>query len=158
MLPILYTDTDFLRSLLGVSVKDLPDARLAARNLEKELTMDLNSWVSNHATLSDAINMGTATVEETAAFDAITMYSAYFCAKLVIPSLQLGASQAVGDGKNTLERFSTMDWEKLTEQIGERVAFYKKVALANITLEVSTTATFKPFTLVGSAYDPVTGV
>lgn len=156
MLQILYTDTDFLRSLLGVSEKDLPDKRLIDRNLEKELSMDITSWMSNHAAISNLVNMGTATESEVATMDAITMYSAYFCAKLIIPSLQLGVAQAISDGKNSMDRFSAVDWDKLNDRMSERVAFYKKIAQGYMSLPEPSQTTFSPFSIANPASDPVT--
>lgn len=159
MLQILYTDTDQIRSTLGVSHKDMSDERLTVRLLEKELLLDLISWVSNHATLEDAVNMGTATEVELQLVDSIQLYSTYFCARLVIPSLQMATLQSVSDGKNSSERFSNVDWDKLYERLSERMAFYKKFIIDNNSGLTSTSPfTFKPFSIASSAYNPVTGV
>ena len=159
MLPISYTTSDAIRSLLGLDEDDLSDEQITARNLEKELNMDIASWCSNHVTLADLVNTGLATQVEVDLVDALGLYSAYFCAKLVIPAMQLGASQKIADGKNSYDRFTTVDFQKIYEQMSERAAFYKTfIVNNNVALVVTTLAsTYKPFSLVAPSYDPVTG-
>jgi len=156
MLSILGTDTDRVRSVLGISEKDMSDERLTVRDLEKELNFDLTSWVTNLQTLLDNVNSGTATAIESSIVDAIGLYSTYFCARLVVPSLQMGALHSVSDGKNTMDRFATVNWDQLYDRMSERTAFYKKFISDN-NVSVSITQVFKPFSLASAAYDPVRG-
>lgn len=156
MLPLSYTDTDAIRAALGVTEKDVSDAQLAGRSLEKELNLDLMSWVSNHETIAETADFGTAA--NLALFDAISLYSTYFCAKIVLTSLQLAALQSVSDGKNAMSRFAPIDWDKLYDRISERVAFYRTFILENNLALTTTTTKLTQFSIVGSAYDPVTGV
>ena len=158
MATILYAELDGIRSVLGVSSKEMSDEQLSTRMLEQELRLDLANWVGNHVTLADAVNSGIATTTEIDTFDALGLYSTYFCAKLIVTSLQLAAIQSVSDGKNAMNRFTTIDYEQLYSRLSERVSFYKKFVTDNnsVTTTAATVA-FKPFSIVGSSYDPVTG-
>lgn len=156
MLPILnFSTTDSVRAVLGISEKDMSDLQLTDRNLELELRLDLSSWVSNAASLAEAVNAGTATQAELDILDSVGLYATYFCAKLVIPSLQMGAAHSISDGKNSMDRFASINWDQLYDRITERAAFYKKLVL-NLNTP-TTAAAYKPFSLVASSYDPVTG-
>lgn len=157
MVPISYTDTDKIRAVLGLSLKDMPDDRLAVRDLEKELNLDLASWVTNIQTLTDAVNSGTATQTESDVIDSIGLYATYFCAKLIIPSLQLATVAKIGDGKNSQERFANINWDSLYDRISERISFYRKFISDNNTT-TATAVTYQRFSAVAAAYDPVTGI
>lgn len=158
MLQIAGTDTDRVRSVLGITFKDMTDDQMVIRDLEKELILDVSSWVSNLEALKEIVNMGTATAEEVNVLDAIGLYSTYFCARLVIPSLQLGAAHSISDGKNAMDRFASINWDQLYDRISERVKFYKQYVQDNnvIVGGTSTTSVYKPFALVSSSYNPVT--
>ena len=151
MIEISMTNTDKIRAVLGLSIKEMPDKQLSVRDLALELDMDLTSWIPNLSAIENG-----STDNEMKLLDAIGLYATYFCAKLVIPSLQMASLQKVSDGKNSADRFSPVDWDKLYDRTAERAAFYKKFILDN-NAEKST-FTFKAFSAVGSAYDPVTGV
>jgi hypothetical protein len=155
MLPVGFTDTDKIRSVLGLSEKDSPDSRLVVRDLEKELNLDLSSWISGIQTIVDSVSYGSTIPAELNIVDAIGLYSTYFCAKLVIPSLQMSAIQSISDGKNSMDRFSSINWDSLYNQLSERVAFYKKLAMDNNS-SVAVVA-YPRFSLAGSERDSVVG-
>jgi len=125
MQSIIYTDTDQIRSVLGVDDQDLSDPQITDRNLEKELRLDLLSWVPTHAASYELGISGSATDAEQSIADSLNLYCTYFCTILVIKSLQLSAPKSVSDGKNALSRFDTIDWQGLTLHLKERLAFYK---------------------------------
>lgn len=158
MIPIVYTDTDQIRSVLGISRKDLSDEQLISRNLEKELQLDLSSWVPNHATIYSQAYSGVATDIQQNMSDSITLYSTYYCAKLVLTTLQMGLKKSISDGKNALNRFDAVDWDKLYDRMSERVTFYRQYVVQNNTT-VATTAPVSRimFSISGSSRDPVTG-
>jgi len=155
MAEILYTDTDQIRSVLGVDSSDISDQALLDRNLDKELRLDLLSWLPTHAAL---YAVGVATdASETArsTSDAITLYCTYYCAVLSAQSLKFSAPQQVGDGKNTLSRFPTMDWDKLIRDLSGRAAYYKGI-VSDLTAQTATVASITLFSGVALAVDPVT--
>jgi len=156
MQPIWYTDTDKIRSVLGVSQKELDDARIIDRDLGKELRLDLLKWIPTHAALyTDGTSSG-ASEEALSISDALVLYSTYFCSLLTVKALKLIALHDISDGKNSMSRFATMDWQALQIDLQERVAFYKSL-LSDLTAPSATAvAAYNPFTAVGLAVDPVT--
>lgn len=147
MLPILYTDTDAIRAVLGITEEDLEDAQLIARNLDKELNIDLLSWLP---TVEDLVSIGTDLQ-----VDSIKLYSNYYCAALVAQSLRLAATQQTSDGQNSLDRYSVIDWKEIIQEMRERASFYRSYLITSLAETVI--STFKPFASVGLATDPVTG-
>jgi len=155
MQTILYTDTDRIRSVLGVDDQDLSDTKITDRDLVKELRLDLLSWTPTHAALHAAGILNTATETEQSIADAITLFSTYFCAVLVIKSIQLSAPQAISDGKNSMSRFAVIDWQALTLYLKERMAFYK-VFVQDSASAAPVTVTYNLFAGVGMSTDPIT--
>lgn len=156
MQTILYTDTDRVRSVLGVDEKDVSDSSITARDLEKELRLDLLSWMPAHSTLHGTGSSSAASDTEQSLADAITLFSTYYCAVLVVKSLQLAAPQTVSDGKNTMSRFATMDWQQLTFHLKERLAFYKVFIQNSASSSTPTAPVYNPFQGALLSIDPVT--
>jgi hypothetical protein len=155
MQTLLYTDTDRIRSVLGVDAEDISDAQITDRNLEKELRIDLLSWIPTYAALVTTGTTAGATDSAQSIADAITLYCTYYCSVLVVKSVQLSAPQSVSDGKNTISWSGSVDWQALSLHLKERMAFYK------VFLQDSLTATpvvpvYNPFVGVSIATDPVT--
>ena len=157
MQTILYTDTDQVRSVFGVDSKDMPDATITGRNPEKELRLDLASWLPTHGTIYNAGMEAAATDEEVQLSDALNLYSTYFCCDLVVGSVQMAAPQAVSDGKNSMNRFTPMDWQRIEDRIKGKLATYKQL-LQELTSASVESAGFAMFSGVGLALDPVTEV
>lgn len=151
---ILYTDTDRIRSILGVSDQDIKDDQITARGLSKELRLDLLSWAPAHEALYYAGSLGSATDMEQSLADSLTLYSTYFCTVLVVKSLQLSAPQSISDGKNSMNRFATMDWQGLTLHLKERLAFYK-VFIQDAASATPVVPVYNPFAGIALATDPV---
>lgn len=154
---VIYTDTDQIRSVLGLSDKDMDDTQLVSRNLAVELKLDLVSWLPTYATLYDAGLAPTATATEQSITDGLTMYCTYFCASLVSMSAPLAAPQSVSDGKNSMSRFSPMAWQDLTTKTSERMAFYKNLLQGLVGSVTGAVSNYAQFATVGLAVDPVTG-
>ena len=153
MQALLYTDTDRIRAVLGVDEKDLSDEQITARDLEKELRIELLSWVSNYAALM-VTGLGTAATEvQVSIADALSLYCTYYCSIRAIKTLQMAAPQRVSDGQNALDRFATIDWQGLTLDLKELAATYKKYVQDN-TL-TSTPKIYSALTGVGLQTDPV---
>jgi len=153
MQTILYTDTDQVRSALGLDAEDMSDAMITSRNLEMELSLDLAGWIPTHSSLYAAGIANTATEEEKNVSSSLVLYSTYFCCDLVFDSVQMAAPQSVSDGKNSMSRFTPQDWQKIEDRIKARKASYKKMAQ-----ELSSSFTgirIKLFAGVNLATDPV---
>lgn len=155
MQTVLYTTTDQIRSMLGLTVEDMSDVQITDRSLDKELSLDLASWISTHATIYSTGRGPSATTIQSSQSDALQLYCAYYCAYLVAISMQMAAPQAISDGKNAVSRFSTIDWAGIQNRIQERLAFYKKFLQTSI----SATAATRPamFSVANLTTDPVTG-
>jgi hypothetical protein len=156
--PIGFTDIDQVRSVLGVSRGDLPDRVLMARGLDVELRLDLATWLPTADTLFTAGRATAALPGEAAIADALSLYSAYFCAALIAKSGPLLVAQQISDGKNTLARFTPIAWDKVQADMAAQAAKYKGVIdtlLAQTTTEVGLGG-INLFSTVGLATDPVT--
>jgi hypothetical protein len=155
VLTVLYTNTDKIRSALGLDDKDISDKQLTDRDLDKELRLDLTSWLPTHATLYTTGTSTEATDTQQLIADALVLYSTYYCSLLSARAMRLAAMQSHSDGKNTLERFATVDWQKIEMDLRERAAFYRDQLLA-LAAQSVTQVEIKFFEGVGLAVDPVT--
>ena len=155
MITIIYTDTDKIRSALGVDDEDIGDAQITDRNLDKELRLDLVSWLPTHAALYTSGTSVSATDSEQMTSDALVLYSTYFCAVLMVSALRLAAPQQVSDGKNSLTRFPTIDWQRLDSDLRAGMA-RAKAAILKLQSQASTETDVVLFAAVGLASDPVT--
>lgn len=157
MSAILYTSTNKIRSSLGLTAQDVSDEQLLARDLDKELSIDLASWLPTHAVLYSAGTAVDATAQEQIIADALVLYSMYFCALLELHALRLAAPQQVSDGKNSLGRFTPMDWQRLETTLASRAEFYKG-QLQELVAQITPTTAVKLFEGVGLLIDPATTV
>lgn len=149
---IVYTTDEKVRSVLGIDAKDYDQAQISNRELARELSVDLISWIPDHATLYSA-SYGTASPEVA---DCLILYSTYFCAVSMVPTLRLGSTQMISDGKNTMNRFSTMDWDRLEAQLTSKLSKYREVLTDLIGSPTVTGITdYARLSTVGLATDPV---
>jgi hypothetical protein len=149
-LQILYTDTDEVRSVLGVSEEDMSDAAIANRRLDLELFVDLHEWIPNHATLI----ADTSTADAQYISNNLSLYCSHFCAWALARS-PLAIPQKITDGANGIERFGSIDFSKLANTLKENADKYK----SNILLALDSTATTKvvQFSISTPDFDPITG-
>lgn len=121
MITILYTDSDAVRSALGVESfsdqnlqRELPDTMFSSQDFARQLRAALYSWVPTHA---DIIAAGDApgTDEEVHYADLVRNYSLYWCAWRAA-MMAYATRRNVGDGKSELQRFE-VDWLKLAEEM-----------------------------------------
>lgn len=157
MIPILYTDSEGVRSVIGVDDRDIPDEMLSSRKLDVELLLDLSRWLPNHASVYSYLDAPSPTDAQVIQARILQVYSQYYCALLVSRStLPLAAAQQVGDGKNALSRFTPFNLQALQDQLAAKVAELKQQLTEAVTPEV-TAAPFTQFVGVGQDYDPVIG-
>lgn len=155
MATILYTDTDQIRSVIGVDESDVSDKSLIDRNLDKELRLDLISWLPTHAALYAAGAATDASEASRSISDSITLYCTYYCAVQAANSLRMSAPQQVSDGKNSLTRFQTIDWNQIIKELSSRAAYYKGI-ISDLTAQTLSVTSITLFAGVGLAVDPVT--
>lgn len=153
------TDTDQVRSVLGISVRDMDDDKLDTPRVELELTIAMTESAIDYATI---IAEGTATSpapseEEKLRYQYLKLFSIYYCAVVIIPRLRLAATQKIGDGDNSMERFLNPEFDKLEKAYKSKVEAFKS-ALQDAISGTPTAATiYSPLSGVSPSYDPVTG-
>ena len=145
---ILYTDTGQVRGCLFVEAEDLPDSLFNSTLLERELLLDLDNWLPDHATRVIA----DATLQEKRIANLIKSYVTYWLAEYLIPSLPVSLPQKIADGKNSRELGT--DQEMLRASIASRVGALRQ-ELMNLTGSQAVVR-LQMFSAVGLAVDPVT--
>lgn len=150
MVAILYTNTDQIRSVAGLTVEDVSDAFLTARDMATELKVDLYSWLPNHA----ALHADTSTAAAQQISDCIGLYCTYTAAAWVLQS-PMSLLAKITDGANAAERFQ-IDWEAAAERLLAKAALMKQ-QLVDLTTTPSSGLTVKFFSGDTPSYDPVTG-
>ena len=152
------TDTDKVRSTLGISDNDLSDSEMDYRTIELELKLKLNRDGVDYSTIiTEGVSSTNPTVEEEAQYDNLAMYALYFCTVLIVPRLKLAATQKVGDGDNTLERFLNPKFDDMEAKYNSKASFYKTQLSDLINNTTTTTVGVSPLSGAPPTYDPVTG-
>lgn len=152
---VLYTNTDSIRAVLGLSAQDLSDASIVAANLNLQIEDVLERWLPDHATVKTSGEAAGATTEEKRAWRRLRLYTQYLGAYLLCDALQLGAVQQVGDGTAQMRRFSS-DIENIKGKMEIRAQEFQTLLAEDkgITLD-SGAFSFIGLSLPGA--DPVTG-
>jgi hypothetical protein len=159
MLTVLYTNTDALRSLVGVTESEWEDHRFQEGSLEKDLRLWLNDWYSGHKVAWDASVAPAATVPQRDMGDMLSQWCLYAGAWLMAPSLPLLVQQSLADSKTEYKRsFSTRDIATLRANLEERRAYYQNRISAVVNSSPVTVASLLPPGLGVSPLgtDPVT--
>lgn len=148
-----YTDTDAIRACLGVDSHDAGDDLIVNSNLELELTVDLDVWLSTHATVWSDGNASGASIEEKLHRNYLVLYSQWFCA-YELASRFLTFPQIVTDGKNQINRFANVELEKVQALAADRMAKYR--GLLDEAVNGTVTASIPVVTISSPTLDPVT--
>lgn len=154
---VMYTNTDRIRSVLGLSAKDMSDAQVTDRNLATELRLQLASWLPTYATHYTAGKAPGATEALADIADGIELYCTYYCAQIIAtsPSLSLATPQQVSDGKNQISRFNQQDWENFRRLLEGKANHYRAIVEKAVN-SVSSATGPKFFSAVALGTDPVT--
>jgi predicted component of type VI protein secretion system len=147
VITVLYTSSDSIRAVAGVSAVEFPDDVLSARNLEAELGIELLEWLPAHADVAAA----RSTPEEVALSDALGLYCANYCAASLLRPLALLTK--VSDGKNSMER--NVDYAEAARLTGAAARKYRDYIQFKMTGEPP--PTWSPLAVVAPTLDPVTG-
>lgn len=154
MLTILYTDSDRVLSVTGLSPEDVSDPFIESKDLQRMLSVDLFPWLPTHATLYNESQALTATETQKYYGDCLILYCTYFCASKVVEAL-LGIMSKETDGQNEYNRFSSVDLRQLAQDLLTNASRYRHTltdALAS-----NPVPNLQQFTVVAPTYDPVTG-
>lgn len=146
---ILYTDTDQVRSCLLLPEEDLPESLFNQDLYERELSIHLDDWLPDHASLISS----TSTPSGRRISYALQNYCAYWCAFKVANTLAVSIPQQVSDGKNMQQRGTdyTLLMGAMMAGMGE------SRAIISYGLGLISTTTRSPLVAAGLAVDPVTG-
>ena len=155
MIPITYTDSDRVLGVVGLSSEDISDEFFTARDLPRILSVDLFTWLPNHATLY--VEPGTLNPEPQAQFhsDCLTLYCSYFCASKILDAV-LGIMARESDGQSEYARLGTLDLRKLSKDMESLAGYYRQTLLKSISA-ANTSVRVPQSTVVTPTYDPVTG-
>ncbi len=155
MVTILYTNSDSIRSAVGVTVSEVRDAALSALNLDKALLADLGEWCPTHAAIDAAARAASPTEEELAKGRYLELYCMWFCARMVADNPTAFPSELT-DGKAGYKRFN-VDFDQLSEKANGRMRQYKNLLLNAIQGTTSVVTAPSLFGKATPGYDPVTG-
>ncbi len=150
-----YTSTAAVRACLGVDDQDCPDAVLVDSNLALELMVDLDEWLSSHATIYSDGTTGSPTTEEIRLKNLLVLYAQWFCA-YELANRFLTIPQIVSDGKNQMNRFAKIDLSKVAELSGARRQKYRAALDTAVNSAPDYTSGIALMQVSIPDYDPVT--
>lgn len=140
-LPVLYTTTDAIRSVVGVDDADIEDSLIVWQDMEAQMKMALEKFSTTHAT----------DILDAAKGPAIKLWCMWF-GGLRIAESPTAVAKKFTTGKDEWERFD-IDWDKLRSLAKEK--------LAELQEEITpSTSSSTPVSLMGKAtpaYNPITG-
>lgn len=148
------TDTDEIRSALGVDDKDIADALITNLNPEVDLQADLMTWVPTYQTIISEGAAGTPTDEQTLKYLKLKLYAKYFISAIFASSGGNSILQKLSDGSNEGTRFTNVSLAKLQLDLQGRADGAK--AALELLITPTTGASYSHFGTVQPAYDPVT--
>jgi hypothetical protein len=150
-----YTDTDAIRSALGVTDNEVTDAMLVDQRLALELTVDLDGWADGHAAAFAAGSLQGADAAAQLKANYISLYAQWYCAERVITNMKLAIPQMISDGKTEMRRFQMMDMDAVERAASARAAHYKSLLSLALGGTAETVMSFASRST--PTYDPVTG-
>ena len=154
------TDSDSVRTALGVTDKDVSEEYFDQSDLETELELQLHSWLPDYISIVTTAVSGSPTADEERAFSHLCMYAKYFCADVVSKSTNFMVAQMESDGENEYQRYQDNSIDKLVGSIRRKLAthrdFLANYAVTAFSADAETT-TYSQFGKATPAYNPVTG-
>lgn len=99
------TSTDAIRSVWGVSNKDLSDAAIVPLNLPLALEVHLNDLAIDYVTVLAEGIAAEPTAAQKKSYFLLADYSTYFCAVEVSGAMRMSALQSISDGNVAARRF-----------------------------------------------------
>lgn len=151
------TSTDQVRSVLGISDRDLADPEFDAPRVELELSMIMDANGIDYATVTTEGELASPSADQTKRYNYLKLYALYSCAVLIIPRLRLAATQKMADGANAMERFLKPEFALTEEAFKGKAETYNIALKEAISGNVETVDVPSIFSGVAPTYDPVTG-
>lgn len=158
-----YTFPDEVRGVLGISVKEVSDAKVSSTVNLTTLLEALDSLsLTLRADYFTASNASPRTPQQSRFVLLVQTFSAYTVAIAVVPSLALAAPQIITDGKTAVNRVAN-PFENLLPNLTTSLAYFKTTlmeAYAAINPSISPLAPVRRTNVIdtGLAVDPITGV
>lgn len=153
---ILYTDSDTVRALAGLTANEVTDPALLSMQLEKALSVDLIRWVPTHADIKTAGMASGAVAGAVLQWDLLQLYASHFCAVRLLQS-PMHIPLQKGNGKDTAKRFDeTILLQSVTDLSRSRDEYRDQLLeLIEAPAAITDTGLFKRAVPIS---DPVTGV
>lgn len=101
---ILYTSTDAIRAVVGVTEKEVSDAMITDQQLEMQIKTALYGWLPTYPTVYSEGTSDTATDEQEYRKDLLISYCMFFGGVRIVEMI-LALRESVGDGKSEVTRF-----------------------------------------------------
>ena len=149
-----YTDSDRVRSALGLDLSDVKETLLAASGLDISLTFDLDEWLPNHAALYAAGSAPAASTGDIKIMNAIKLYAQWYCA-WELSGKKLAFVQIFTDGKAGMNRFD-IDLDSL-RAMSEAEKNKWKDLLAELAGQTVVASSYNPLGISTPTFDPITG-
>lgn len=147
---ILYTSTDAIRAVVGVTEKEVPDAMITDQQLEMLLKTALYGWLPTYSTVYSDGTAETATGEQEYMKDLLVSYCMFFGGVRIVEMI-LALRESVGDGKSEVTRFDINFGELLSTLKGRM-----EEAQATLKEVLNPTSGSSPYFGVATPnYDPV---
>ena len=158
-----YTSATSVRALLGVSIKELPDATILDAFFWLSLQTELYRVCSTiEVDYRSAVELADTDEDADRFTNAVGLFSAYAVARSCMPGLPQFAARSVTDGKAGFIRHTSTSFDTAivrfdTEYARARASLVEAYAtyLPEVSLVTNTVRDF--LQISGPAFDPVTG-
>ena len=151
MITILYTDSDKVRSVLGVSDRELLDQTMLDLEIEDQLLLNLPEVYPDHVALAAIAEGPNAelTAEQDLAWRVLRQYVKYRAATYLLPQFQMITWKRLSDGDVDQTRYGPDDLAQFCDNIKGEADKYEEA------LNPSSDRLMVGFGLVTPGYDPV---
>lgn len=150
-----YTDSDAVRSCLGLDSSDCPDSVFEDSNMDMQLEAELSVWLPTHAAIAAAGIEAAATDAEILKYNYLVLYSQFYCA-YQISKRPMQFIRLQGDGKAQMARFETAIKNVTPFALAEMVK-YKTLLNNAVNGGTGYSTDVKVVGISTPAVDPVTG-
>ena len=137
MISLLYSGSDAVRSVLGVTIEEWSDESMQASPACLDLPLALAIWLPDHAARWDAYDGPSPTASQIKVGQALQQWCTYYAAWLMTPSLPLIVQQSLQDSKTTyVRKFTSQDVAQLRASTSEMAASYRALIEAEVALSL----------------------
>ena len=152
---VLYTTTDTIRAVLGLTDRELYDKQITDLGVEDLVSIELSGIFPDHDTLKNAVENNSATPEELFLWKVLLQYVKYEAAAFLLPQFQMLVVQKISDGDAENSRFQNNNLQDTIERILTMRDKYRNMLLELLEATIERPV-FSVFATVTPGYDPVT--